>query len=722
MKMKKQLSLFLLATLCISTIACGKQSPLPASNEEEIELLEPVNAAVSTEAAAYRNLYDATIYSSYVVPYTEEYSFAKDTKFDHFGAYPGQNVSKGSALIYSNTDDIDKQLEGLDKTVENLEKSLENYNWNIDDQIDEKLFYSSLNYERFGDTVDVQLMCHDVFSLRLQKEQYKALYDLDHEHYLNQIANLKKEKQDNALSSYMDGCVVSMASYSQGSKVSRDIPIVAVGNMNQKILRSEYINNATISKAKDLYAIVDGVRYEIENQSISSEEYSKLTAKGETVYSSFTFVGETPDIQIGDYAALILVKDLRIQCLSVPNSAIHKDENGSFVYVMENGSPVNHTIRTGMSDGVYTEVIEGIRLNDMILLDKAPEYSDTTAKVSHGDFHTDFNSKGEAYYPSQTSVINEIEYGTVYYISYEAALYQHVNKGDTIATVTVSPNSIELDRKNTELGRLKERREDIDTAWKEICDESYKAYAERDYQPDKEADHVVQHDIKLNRKSAEQMDAQIKDLEDEIAKIQAAYNTTKIVAPASGIIIQQAQYADHDIIPYDSVLAVIANESSCFISVDNTNQLLNCGNEVTISYSDEDRNSHSLTGTVVTVANLATSNAMNSETVLVSIPAEAVADITAALILPPGMKFDDYNASWFDDWRKMFTIKAEVRQMNGVLTVPKNAVWEISGKTYVYVKNSDGSVVASSFISGGHDSNNYWIVDGLEEGTEVCLK
>ena len=67
-------------------------------------------------------------------------------------------------------------------------------------------------------------------------------------------------------------------------------------------------------------------------------------------------------------------------------------------------------------------------------------------------------------------------------------------------------------------------------------------------------------------------------------------------------------------------------------------------------------------------------------------------------------------------------MSAVVREMDNVLLVPKAAVTEQNGHTYVNVVQEDGSVVARSFIAGGSDMEYYWVIDGLEEGMKLCYK
>ena len=58
--------------------------------------------------------------------------------------------------------------------------------------------------------------------------------------------------------------------------------------------------------------------------------------------------------------------------------------------------------------------------------------------------------------------------------------------------------------------------------------------------------------------------------------------------------------------------------------------------------------------------------------------------------------------------------------MDDVLLVPKSAVKEVNRTLYVTVVEDNGVRRQQAFVSGGADSNNYWVVTGLTEGTKIC--
>lgn len=62
-----------------------------------------------------------------------------------------------------------------------------------------------------------------------------------------------------------------------------------------------------------------------------------------------------------------------------------------------------------------------------------------------------------------------------------------------------------------------------------------------------------------------------------------------------------------------------------------------------------------------------------------------------------------------------------VNEMEHVLLVPAAAVTEEKGIPYVTVVKPDGTFRKTGFVAGGHNSDYYWVLSGLEEGTEILL-
>lgn len=76
--MKRRKLICLIVTFCMAAVmaGCGEE-PVTESTAEAVTLLEPAGLVGNGEAAACRNLYNATVYSATVVPWVEEYGFTE---------------------------------------------------------------------------------------------------------------------------------------------------------------------------------------------------------------------------------------------------------------------------------------------------------------------------------------------------------------------------------------------------------------------------------------------------------------------------------------------------------------------------------------------------------------------------------------------------------------------------------------------------------------------
>lgn len=726
---KRGISLLLSAVLVFSLCGCGQKEQVVSTNS--IELLEPVNVANKVEKAAYRNIYDCEVFSATVYPEVEEYSFKKNMTIDGTGVYWGETVKKGDGLIYGNTEKQDEEIEKMEERIANLDEAMQEatdaFNENLpEDKEDlrrrkeivdnfikneppQKIAASQLEgYDSATSDLDpneqvdnpaygawkgeyelwngkYRLLKHDIDMREESYRQRKELYDLERDYLVKQLEALKADRKSSIIIAGAPGEVVAKKTSedNQTFEALAEQPLVAVADMDKLVLKSDYVNDNKAAAAKEMYALIDGVRYEIEYHSVSREEYTKITEGGGKVYSTFTFLGDYSNVEVGDFAVIVVFKEKQENVLTVPKEAVHKDSTGNFVYLMENDKSIAITVKTGITDGVYTEILSGLTEGDEVLVEKENTFGNKTASVTYGSFEGKFEGKGKID-GAQTEVIyNPIEYGTTYFGEYQVQYFQHVEKGDVIATIRVAQDDIAIQRNRQKLKRAQERLEDLKKAGEEENEDAIEAKLE-----------------------------EIEKLEEVIAEMEADAKTTEIKATASGMIVgMSTQYEKEMILYKDTPIVEIANETSIYISVENTNQLLNYDDEVKITFSTQMDKEVTSVGRVVSLGAAGLSKDLQSDRSMIEVKKEDMPLILMA-------KVERY------DWREPqpYSITAKIREMNNVLVVPKGAVTDVDGTTYVNVMDEQGNVKACSFIAGGYDDTNYWVIEGLSEGMVICLK
>lgn len=685
--------------MAITMSGCG-EAPMPET-EKEIVLLEPVNDSSAWEEAACRTLYDAKVYAATVFPATEEYTFGKDVVLDRFTVYPGESVREGSVLAYADNSALEESIRKKEEQILEMEETFAEYLEESKEaicELEQEAEYlrtlvenleSADQKESLRLEGDYRILAHGLETAKVQTEQRTQLYELEHSFALKQLERMKSEQELGTLKASMKGNVAGRILGEKGSYVSGKDPVIAIGDMEHKLLRCQYINKATAANAEDIYALVDGRRYEIIYQPMDSEEYSRRFALKETIYSTFELAEPAEEISVGDFAVITVINDIRENVLSVPVSALHKDTAGPYVYVEKGDENIAVTVETGMSDGAYTEILSGIKEGDRVLVSEAVVWEEGRAVVEKGSFHSNFRGSGYLTYLSSSKVLNPVTYGTVYFVEYETALYEHVEKGQVIAKIHVQPDEVALKRSQVRLERLTQRLSDLEKANANASEAEKKN---------------IEKTIAAQKK-------EIEDLRELVDRMSADYAATEIRAGQDGIIIGIRNHKPEDILAAGAELVEIAREDTCYVAVENNNQLLSYGSQVTVSYTDKEGNPGTARGMVVSLSEAGVGSSLRSDISLIRLPAEVIGRMAAAEENPNGRLT-----------RVSLRVEADIREMDDVCVVPKEAVWETGGRTYVLVSEKDGRTIARSFIAGGYDAAAYWVVEGLTEGVEVCLK
>ena len=132
---------------------------------------------------------------------------------------------------------------------------------------------------------------------------------------------------------------------------------------------------------------------------------------------------------------------------------------------------------------------------------------------------------------------------------------------------------------------------------------------------------------------------------------------------------------------------------------------------MSIGYLDDNYKDYYLDGRIVNVSRMGVSKALQTEKAFIQVPPEH----TGILVSISNKEDKKLKVS-------RMQIFANVKEMENVLVVPKEAVTELAGQNYVHIIDENGEIKAQSFIAGGHDGSHYWVVDGLTEGMKICLE
>jgi multidrug efflux pump subunit AcrA (membrane-fusion protein) len=733
-------SLALTGTLAslVTLSGCGEEE---VTTTESIELNDPVGSVETYAVAERRDLKQITILNGKVVPHVYEYSFSSVQAFSSYENLPGVEVKKNDALVKASTEKIDEEtkklkeemsdfMEAYDEDMaelkENLAKSkAEEAYWKevVDriggwSQAELDAYNNSVQTQVYGATVPVdkaqdiinkygnnlndflndngpktigsewdsdgcQLKYIAAVADRERIEQNikerSDNYDLDLAYYKTRLNRLSKKRSDVVVSSKIDGTVVSIYFFNEiNERINKNVPVAGVGDFNDLEVKTDYVMTSDVKKAVEVYAFANGKRYDVEFVEPDPNETINSMADAR---STFRVSDPEGNIKAGDYVVITIVNKQSNDALSIPNEAINKDDEGNYVYVLEGDNKVKRQIKTGIKSGMYTEILTGLDEGEKVSADIKPENKANRATLSKGSVSTDFTGNGYLFYSNRQSINNPIEWGTAYVKEINVKLNQRVAKGDPIATIWVTADDLAIRRKERAILRANEELNEL----------------------------IKDGEIK-NEKQIKQKREYIADLNKQISEMKADAATTEIKAPFDGIITDLMDFEEGDILLSKQWIGNISSEDNCYVVVEDKAGQLTCGNTAEIGYKDANGNSVTTVGEVVTVSSWALSEQLKMEYTLIKVPSEDLE------------KMANSNRGADGWWRRAsFSVKANVRVVNDVVLVPKRAVTTVDSITYVTVEEN-GKQVLKSFVAGGSDATNYWVIEGLSEGTKICLE
>ncbi len=596
-----------------------------------------------------------------------------------------------------------------------------------------------------------RLLAHQNATALLQLEQRTKLWQLEREYLQKTIRMLQGQFGQYSLASDMDGEVMAMKmrpAYTvqvgiktedvnpqglleKGTRVERGHALVAVGDRERIMIRSEYIDSAAIREAKRFLCIIQGKSYEVAYQPLTEKEIVQID-KDEQVYTTFNFLDEDVDVPLGENVYIILEYDSRANVLTVPADSVHKQVEGSFVYQpSENGIQVTRVV-TGMSDGVYTEILSGLKEGDPVVIDKPWDTYPGRLTLEKSGWSISYGVGANFFFPVTHRVVNPVEHGTVFFEEWKVNLYQQVEKGDVLAMVRVQKDDLLLERQEARLQRMRERLDDL---------------AAGDAQDNADA-------IEDQRKS-------IQELEKEVEELRKDYETTKILAPVSGLVIMRGQmengtsaiWKKEQVLPAGVQIVEIAEMEECYIRYPDLEGQsgLSYGQSADLSYAwrsqekadapQEDWMRYDTN--VLYAGKVLVSEDLRSDSTLFKIPPEMAKGVLEdrlavfreetcrsmfACELEEAIEQYGYDQvvplldAEFKDYNTNLQVHAGCTEILDTIILSPQDVLVRNGQTYVLVEE-DGEVVARSFMGPLVPFNReyyYWVLDGLEEGDVIC--
>lgn len=319
-------------TFCIA--GCGSTQTI----QKDIELLTPVEVVVDIETVMNRDLYKVTTKEAELAPYTEELSFEANGKISKLYVELGSVVKKGELLA-------ELEEEGIRNDASSA----------LNKYLSEKKKYMDVVKEA-KKKLDGTLSRDDREWQELLVAQAEDLWQAQEDDLWNAWEAARERLGKNKLVAPFDGVVT--AYLQEGVTVATGQPVLALADMERIcITMGSYLPASELQNYERVYGIVNGKETNLIYMDDMLEE-----EKNYTYFTAEDFNGA----KMGDFVLVCMIGNYHPQVLSVPNSAVYRDSNGTYVYLIENEVRVRRDVVTGYSDDVYVEILEGVKEGDRV--------------------------------------------------------------------------------------------------------------------------------------------------------------------------------------------------------------------------------------------------------------------------------------------------------------------------------------------------------------------
>lgn len=355
--MKKITVLLLAALLLAGAAGCGTQSETVAAPA----LLEPVAVTMDTAAAYIDDIYNIAVYSGEIVPYVESVWFEVDGKLDEMKVTIGDEVTEGQVLATLSNETLLKQIADLEAQIAHA-----NTEGSFSDRLKQAdIELAKLDLEVLQRTLmasDEQLRAKELVIEQLEAELKHAqeLRQLNNAYRGQRLNELKEQLNNNELKAPLTGRIVYMKQMQQGDSVRGFETVICIADESCLQISTDYISDNDLREADQVYAEIQGKKYEITHVPMDDEEYVSKMLSGGVMNSYFALETPGEEIEVGQHVLLNVLDSFKRDVLVVPVNAIYRDERGDYVYRIEDGQRVRQDVTVGITSDLEAEITEGL--------------------------------------------------------------------------------------------------------------------------------------------------------------------------------------------------------------------------------------------------------------------------------------------------------------------------------------------------------------------------
>ena len=181
------------------------------------------------------------------------------------------------------------------------------------------------------------------------------------------LEQLEDRLDDYSVTAPTDGVVLSR-SFKTGDFAAAGTPLATLARSEDLCVHADidelYINEVGVGQTARITFTGDQGDVLSYEGTVTRVNDAGVTSGGVTNYTVEITLDNAGDLRYGMNVMVEIITARREGCMTVPASAV----SGSTVQVLENGSPADRTVETGLTGGGVTEILSGLSPEDQVIV------------------------------------------------------------------------------------------------------------------------------------------------------------------------------------------------------------------------------------------------------------------------------------------------------------------------------------------------------------------
>lgn len=353
--MKNKIITIISVILCFVLAAC--------SNEPE--LLNPLGFDENSMVVKRGDMFNIMKTDNVVMMDVVDLSVKSNAIIKNVNVALGDEVKAGDVLVELDGASIAERAAEIDRQIASMEKD----NAYVNSVKETQINIAELEYDLLvnNGASEEELNAKRTEITSMQNSLYET--KLNQEKELSELLLTKIEggNVDSELVAPCDGVVMYLSNWNAEETIEEGTVVAIIGKKGTKMILGDYLEEAYVESCDEYYALINGKAYDITNSPIDPNQIAMIDVFGGILQNTYYINEDSDEIEYGDIASVIFIKDKKENVLYIPDEGIYQDIDGYYVYVKnENGEKIRRDVEVGTIWDTAVEIVNGLEEGETI--------------------------------------------------------------------------------------------------------------------------------------------------------------------------------------------------------------------------------------------------------------------------------------------------------------------------------------------------------------------